>query len=181
MLANAKLIIALFALSMAGQLYAQEDSIKILLSRVLYDKKVFPEVFFSYSGFGEYPHVLAPGTYAFIFPDSVFEKHYPDIIKKLSTTWGSEKKLYTMTYLQRPDMGTVFVKSDIYSDPNLKFYITLNMIAVDGNKATVKFSTSCNCIDYENGKRVNLDIGLVRKRNGWKVKAVQVLRVIGCR
>ena len=182
MVRSARVILATFVLSnVAVELYGQQDSVRVLLSTLLYDKRVSPEVFFLYAGRGEYPHVLAPGTYSFIYPDSTFKKFYPDIIDALSVTWRNEKKLYTMTYLQRPEIGTVFVKSDIYSDPNLKFYLTINEIAIDGANAIVKFSTSCNCVDIQNGERINFVTSLRRKRNGWKVKKVITKRIIGCR
>jgi hypothetical protein len=165
----------------SAELQAQQDTIQLLLDRVLFNRKVFPKVFFSYAGVGEYPHVLAPGTYSYIYPDSAFKEFYPDIIRDLSVTWGNERKVYTKTYLKHPGTGTVFIKSNVNSDPNLKYYLTFSSINIEGSKANVKFFTSCNCIDYQNGRMMFFEAILDKRRDSWKVKKVKISRKEGCR
>src|SRR5262245_13353622 len=138
------LLLMLIGLTPMAYAKAQEDVLMKLVGEVFYNKKIYGKVFFDYDGVGEFPHVLAKGKYAFIYPDSNFQAYYQNVHDKLSMTWGLEKKLYTMTYLIN-DLGTVFIKSNINSDPNLKYYIMFNEIQISESEAALKFSTSCNC------------------------------------
>jgi hypothetical protein len=164
------------------RLWAQEeDSVQQLLAKVLYSKKVYSYVFFDYVGIGESPHVLAPGKYSFIFPDSTFKRFYPEIEDDLSITWATEKKLYTKTYLRNIESGTVYIKSNINSDPNLKFYLTFNNIEMFETKAHVSFVTSCNRIDYQDGAIFMFDVHLTKRHGIWELRQVKMLRDDGCR
>lgn len=173
--------IALILIGSVSKLHAQEDSVQRLISHVLFSKKVYPKVFFEYSGIGPSPHILAPGKYAFVYPDSIIKRLYPDIIEDLSITWAREKKLYTKTYLRSAELGTVFIKSNINSDPNLKFYLTFSLIEISGSNAHVKFETSCNCADYNDGLIFTFDAYLSLRREKWRINQLKISQREGCR
>ncbi len=111
----------------SSSIHAQNDRVKDILNIALYDTRVYDKVFFEYEGIGNFTSVLPRGTYVFIWPDSNLQLAYPDIKYRLATTWGSERKLNTMTYIKN-DSSTVFVADNM--DGNVKYYLVFNEIQI---------------------------------------------------
>jgi hypothetical protein len=176
---NTFLIFSLL-LTLNTQLTAQRDSLKQVIEKVFYHKRVSTRIFFEYQGIGEKPHVLSDGEYAFIYPNSIFQKFDPEILDRLANTWGSERKLYTVTYIKKP-IGSVFIKSNVNSDPNLKFYILFQRITFLGKKAYLSFTTSCRREDADKGTVTFFEADLRAKRNKWKITRLIIREEKNCK
>lgn len=169
----------LIFLALTVDLKAQADTTLLkILKTTLYDDKVYSKVFFEYNGMGKDPFVLQKGTYAFIYPDSVFCQAYPDIVYDLSLTMATEQKFFTLTYI-KDKLGTVFVKSS--GDNNVRFQILFDEIRISDNEARIRFKTSCECQGNEIGTIHFFDADLVFRENNWKIINLIARDVYGCK
>ncbi|MBL0745929.1 hypothetical protein [Chryseolinea lacunae] len=164
----------LILLLMAGNIHAQVDSVGALMKTIVYEPKIYKRIFFAYQGKGTPPTVLTPGKYAFITPDSAFSKIYPFIQEKLSRSWGSERKLFTITYLKEP-LGTVYVSQQWFVDENIERIILFDDIKMSSNRAFVAFHVVHR---YSNGKSKRIytwiNVHLELQAGEWTIKRMKI-------
>jgi hypothetical protein len=164
-------------LTCVSSLKAQHNTLREALRTILFDQRIYNHVFFDYKGTGNFSTTLPKGRYAFIYPDSVFTLNYPEIHYTLALSWGTEKKMGTITYV-KTDSSTLFVSNNM--DPDVKLYILFEKILISGNNARFKFSTTCVFGDGETGTRHFFDVELVYDEI-WKIKRYSKHEVNGCR
>ena len=154
------------------QAKAQQDTLRDIVKKVFYHKKVCHKVFSDYQGLGGPPHALPDGRYAFIFPDTTFQKIYPDILERLSLSWGTERKLFTITYIMEPD-GIVFIKND--TEKNQKKSILFDLISISKKEAYIIFHTYWVWeLRGENRPKEKFKCSLVNKKGQWKIKKIVI-------
>lgn len=174
---KAILLTSILVLNCVSSVRAQHSPLKEVFTTLLYDERVSNRVFFEYEGLGNFTSVLPEGKYAFIYPDSVFTLLYPEIHYDLAKTWGSEKKLNTMTYLQG-DSSTVFVSDNL--DGNVKFYILFEEVRFLEKEAKIRFKTSCESRHNGTGVMHFFDVTLIYD-HGWRIKEYDSYDVCGCK
>ena len=86
----------IFSLMLVGQVASGQlsDTIATAIKALLLEDKVAEKIFFKYEGEGEVLYSLPAGNYAFISPDSTFQKVYRGILKEFPYTLVTDSLVY---------------------------------------------------------------------------------------
>jgi hypothetical protein len=167
-----------FALSV-NPLFSQ-DGTRDVIGKVFYKKKVFKIIFFDYKGVGEWPHRLPDGVFAFIIPDSTFQKQYPNILYDLAMSWAKEKMVSTRTFIAKPE-GTVFITNGSIRNGTFKLLVRFDEMRIDDTKAIFVFHTTAVTYNAEMvGRYVKIAARLRKEKNGWKIKRLKISKIPCC-
>jgi len=169
----------LLSVVVASNLFAQ-DLAKEIIDKVFYERKVVKVIFFDYKGIGEWPHRIPDGTFAFIIPDSTFQKQYPDILYDLAMSWAKERMVSVRTFIARPE-GTTFVTNGSISNGTFKLLVRFDEINLSGAKAILVFHTTGVTLDNDMvGRYVKIAAHLKKRKNGWKISRLKIRKISCC-
>lgn len=152
--------------------YAQDENLIPVVKAAFYDDKIYDKVFIDYKGIGEWPFVLPKGKYAFIVPDTTFQKICPNILNKLALGWARERKLQTMTLINEPT-STVFVSRS--HDDNIDLLVEFSLILINSENAKLIFNTTS--LDLKESLRdryIKAEVSLKKKKGKWRTKRVKI-------
>lgn len=147
--------------------YSQTEP-KSVIKKVFYEREVFEKIFFDYKGIGEYPIRLPDGKFAFIVPDTTFQKFYPNIISDLASGWGAERMMHTRTFI-RGETGSVLVNNSFFRDESMRLLILIDSLKIDPRRAYLVFHTTSEFFHSDmDGRYVKVTAAL-RKKGEWKI------------
>lgn len=170
-----------------GVLHAQgplpyQDSVRDIISEVLYEKKIFEIIFFDHKGEGKWPHRLPDGKFAYIVADTTFGKFYPDIALQLAWGWGKERTLNQRTFIKKAE-GSVLLNGDLFFQRTIRLVIRIDSLKIDGSEASLDFHTTSLLKNEEMLNRyVRVNAKLKKKKRGkdWKVKSLSITNYPCC-
>ena len=175
-----KRLYLLFSVALVSNSLFSQDITKEVIKKVFYEKKVLSLVFFDYKGVGKWPHRLPDGVFAFIIPDSTFQKQYPNILYDLALSWAEEKMASTRTFIASPE-GNMFINNNFLFDETIKLLIRFDQIRIDDTRAKLIFHTTSQrrYIDMS-GRYVRIIASLKMGKKGWKIRHLKIKKIPCC-
>ena len=142
-----------------------ENSIKALLL----EDKVAEKIFFKYDNY-QGLYTLPPGNYAFICPDTTFQKVYRGILSEFPNTIASDSLLYMRKFYRDQARG-------IYINGNYGYelWIVFKEISIGDEAAKiVLFTTSAVREEKYQNRYVLVTAHLSNKNNQWRVSKHEI-------
>jgi hypothetical protein len=141
---------------------------------LLLHDKIAKEIFLQYderdwSGY----YALPPGTYAFICPDTTFQKIYPSILEEFPHAIATDGLIYQKAFY-RDSVKGVYIDGSFGPQQNIVF----TKIKVDSDTAEIEFFTTAwfNLIRFDN-TYVSVMASLRKKDGQWFVENCKVKRI----
>lgn len=155
-------------------LVQSQDSIRDIIEKVFYQDEVFNLVFFDYKEMNDTPFPLPEAKFAFIIPDSTFQKLYPNILFELASGWGRERMMHTKTYI-RGTNGSVLVNNGFRMNHSMRLLIRIMNIQLDDNRAFLEFNTTSRFPNDDVKRRyVWVKAHLKKKSGQWKISNLSI-------
>lgn len=152
--------------------YSQIEA-KSVIKKVFYERDVFEKIFFDYKGVGEYPIRLPDGKFAFIVPDTTFQKFYPNIISDLAFGWGAERMMHTRTFIKE-ETGSVLVNNSFFRDESMRLLILIDSLKIDSKRAFLVFHTTSEFFHSDmNGRYIKVTATLKKKKD-WRITHLEL-------
>lgn len=155
-------------------LHGQNETLVNVLKKAFYEKKIYDRIFFDYWGMGNVPYDFQDGQYTFIYSNKIFQKEYPEIMDKLSASWGAEGKVYTVTFIKEA-ASTVFIATNILFDQNKKLFVIFEEISISQDDAKLSFYTNSIVAREElDDKYIQVEVFLKNRKGKWRIKELRV-------
>jgi hypothetical protein len=155
------IILCLFANIAHAQI---SDQVAQAIKTLLLDGKISEKIFVEYNQSGGL-HELPPGKYAFICPDTTFQKVYLGILRELTYSIKTDSLLYKKTFY-RDSTQSIYINGRI----GYELWIVFQNISVDENSANISFfTTSFRNEQLFRDKYVDVVGRLVKDESGWRI------------
>jgi hypothetical protein len=161
-------------------LQGQNENLVNVLKKVFYEKTIYDKIFFDYHPMGSMLYDLQDGRYTFILPNRIFQKEYPEILDKLSASWATERKSFTLTFIKEPE-STVFISNTFLFDQSKKLFVIFEEISISKGGAKLSFYTNSIVGTEElKDKYVRVEAFLKNRKGKWRIKELQIVSKLCC-
>jgi hypothetical protein len=114
-----------------------------------------------------------PGNYAFIHPDTNFQKIYPNIINEFPNTLNTDGILYKRTFYRGGHRG-IFINGTA----SVELEVVFTEINIGANEARINFlTTAWMNFDKFRGKYIEGGATLRKKGGHWYVKKITIKKI----
>ena len=151
----------------SGQL---SDTIATAIKALLLEDKVAEKIFFKYEGEGEVLYSLPAGNYAFISPDSTFQKVYRGILKEFPYTLVTDSLVYKKKFYKDSERA-IYINGTF----GYELMIVFKEISVVDDLAKIVFFTTSAKKEERYRDRYVLIKGYLTKENGrWRIDKYEI-------
>ena len=160
-------IALLFSLLFYGQVASAQipDSVASAIQTLLLQKEISEKIFFYYDKEWNGSYHLGSGTYAFICPDTTFQRVYKGIIGEFPHTMRTDGLLYKRNFY-KDSVRAIYINGIMA----FELYIVFTDISVTSDSASISFfTTSSRELDRFMDRYVNIKGRLVKKQGQWSV------------